>query len=85
MAKRIVYEALGEDAEDYPENPEEAAWGDIPLAYKNQQAGGATFDLGGITMSLQRQIQKAAAQHDDAVVAVMKEVKRLLVKMDGGQ
>lgn len=36
-------------------------------------------------MSLQRQIQKAAAQHDDAVVAVMKEVKRLLVKMDGGQ
>ena len=85
MAKRIVYEALGEDAEDYPENPEEAAWGDIPLAYKNQQASGATFDLGGITMSLQRQIQKAAAQHDDAVVAVMKEVKALLLKMDKGE
>ena len=85
MAKRIVYEALGEDAEDYPENPEEAAWGDIPLAYKNQQASGATFDLGGITMSLQRQIQKAATQHDDAVVAVMKEVKALLLKMDKGE
>lgn len=85
MAKRIVFEALGEDAEDYPENPEEAAWGDIPLAYKNQQASGATFDLGGITMSLQRQIQKAAAQHDDAVVAVMKEVKALLLKMDKGE
>ena len=81
MAKRIVYEALGEDAEDYPENPEEAAWGDIPLAYK-QQPSGATFDLGGITMSLQRQIQKAATQHDDAVVAVMKEVKRMLLKME---
>ena len=85
MAKRIVYEALGEDAEDYPENPEEAAWGDIPLSYKNQQASGATFDLGGITMSLQRQIQKAAAQHDDAVVAVMKEVKAMLLKMDKGE
>ena len=85
MAKRIVFEALGEDAEDYPENPEEAAWGDIPLAYKNQQASGATFDLGGITMSLQRQIQKTAAQHDDAVVAVMKEVKALLLKMDKGE
>lgn len=85
MAKRIVYEAMGEDAEDYPENPEEAAWGDIPLAYKNQQASGATFDLGGITMSLQRQIQKAATQHDDAVVAVMKEVKALLLKMDKGE
>ena len=82
MAKRIVYEAMGEDAEDYPENPEEAAWGDIPLAYKNQQASGATFDLGGITMSLQRQIEKAATQHDDAVVAVMKEVRAMLQKMD---
>lgn len=84
MAKRLAYEAFGEEAEDYPENPDEAAWGDIPLSYKNQQANGATFDLGGITMSLQRQIQKAAAQHDDAVVAVMKEVKRLLMKMDRG-
>ena len=81
MAKRIVYEALGETAEDYPEKPEEAAWGDIPLAYKNQ-ATGATFDLGGITMSLQRQIEKAATQHDDAVVAVMKEVRAMLQKMD---
>ena len=33
-------------------------------------------------MSLQRQIQKAATQHDDAVVAVMKEVKRMLLKME---
>lgn len=84
MAKRIVYEALGETAEDYPEKSEEAAWGDIPLAYKNQAAG-ATFDLGGITMSLQRQIEKAAGNRDDAVVAVMKEVKRLLMKMDKGE
>lgn len=86
VAKRIVYEAIGETAEDYPENPEEASWADIPLAYKNQApTSGTMFDLGGITMSLQRQIEKAAAQQDDAVVAVMKEVRRLLEKMQEEQ
>lgn len=84
VAKRIVFEALGETAEDYPDNPEEASWADIPLAYKAQARPGATFDLGGITMSLQRQIEKAAAQHDDSIVAIMKEVKKLLVQMQDG-
>ena len=84
VAKRIVFEALGETAEDYPDNPEEASWADIPLAYKTQATPGATFDLGGITMSLQRQIEKAAAQHDDSIVAIMKEVKKLLVQMQDG-
>ena len=36
-------------------------------------------------MSLQKQIEKAASRNDDAVVAVMKEVKRLLLKMDKGE
>jgi len=80
FAKRIIYEAYGEQAEDYPED-----WGDVPLAYNKQQGGGASFDLGGLTMSLQRQIEKAASNHDDAVVAVMKEVKALLLKMDKGE
>jgi hypothetical protein len=40
------------------------------------------FDLGQLTMSLQKQIEKAAGNHDDAVVAVMKEVKSLLKQMD---
>ena len=56
----------------------------MPLAYNKQQSG-ASFDLGGLTMSLQRQIEKAASNHDDAVVAVMKEVKALLLKMDKGE
>ena len=80
FAKRIIYEAYGEQAEDYPEE-----WGDIPLAYSKTQGGGAGFDLGGLTLSLQKQIEKAAANHDDAVVAVMKEVKSLLLKMDKGE
>ena len=78
-AKQIIYEAYGEVAEDYPEE-----WGDIPLAYSKSQGGGAGFDLGMLTMSLQKQIEKAAGNHDDAVVAVMKEVKQLLKQMDKG-
>lgn len=79
-AKQIIYEAYGETAEDYPEE-----WGDVPLAYSKTQGGGMGFDLGTLTMSLQKQIEKAAGNHDDAVVAVMKEVKRLLLKMDKGE
>jgi len=80
-AKQIIYEAYGEVAEAYPEE-----WGDIPLAYsKTQGGGGFGFDLGQLTMSLQKQIEKAAGEHDDAIVAVMKEVKRQLVKMDKGE
>ena len=81
FAKRIIYEAFGEQAEDY-----EGDWGDTPLAYGKTQGGaaGAGFDIGGLTLSLQKQIEKAAGNRDDAVVAVMKEVKRLLLKMDGG-
>ncbi len=80
FAKRIIYEAFGEQSEDYPEE-----WGDTPLAYSNKQQSGASFDFGGLTMSLQRQIEKAASNRDDAVVAVMKEVKALLLKMDKGE
>ena len=77
-AKQILFEAYGEVAEDYPEE-----WGDIPLVY-NKTQGGTGFDLGSLTTSLQKQMEKAADQHDDAIVAVMKEVKRLLLKMDKG-
>ena len=81
FAKRIIYEAFGEQAEDYPEE-----WGDTPLSYSKSQGGGAAqgFDIGQLTMGLQQQIEKAASSHDDAVVAVMKEVQRLLMKRDTG-
>ena len=80
-AKQIALEAIGEVSEDYPEE-----WGDIPLAYSKTQGGGmgGGLDIGSLAMSLQKQIEKAAGSRDDAVVSVMKEVKRLLLKMDGG-
>lgn len=73
-AKQIVYEAYGEVAEDYNEE-----WGNIPLAYNKTQNTG--FD----PAQLQKQIEKAVANNDDAVVAIMKEVKRLLLKMNKGE
>ena len=76
-AREIIFEAYGEVAEDYPEE-----WGNIPLAYNKMQRNSTTSDIGQLTMSLQKQIEKAAGNHDDAIVAVMKEVKRLLIKMD---
>ncbi len=78
-AKQIIYEAFGEVSEDYPDD-----WGNMPLAYSQSQGMGG-LDVGTLTMSLQRQIEKAAGNHDDAVVAVMKEVKNLLLKMDGSK
>lgn len=74
-AKQIVYEACGETAEDYPEE-----WGNVPLAYSKVQNSSAGTDLGQLTRSLEKQIAKAAENHDDAVVAVMKEVRALLQK-----
>lgn len=80
-ARQIIFEAYGEVAEDYPEE-----WGDVPLAYSKTQGGGmGGLDLGSLTESLQKQIAKAASRSDDEVVAVMKEVKRLLMKMDRGE
>ena len=76
-AKQILYAEYGETAENYGGD-----WGDTPLVYSKSQGGSVTFDPSQLTMSLQKQIEKAAGQHEDTVVAVMKEVKRLLLKMD---
>ena len=70
-AKQIIYEAYGEVSENY-----EGEWGDIPLAYSMSQNSGA----GQVSMSLQKQIEKAYKNNDDEIVAVMKEVRGLLLK-----
>lgn len=73
-AKDIVYEALGDISEPFPEE-----WGDTPLAMQKQQET-ASFNPGSLIMSTQRQIEKASQNHDDEIVAVMKEVKKFLEK-----
>lgn len=78
MAHELAVSVIGKDkvAEDYPGD-----WGNLPLACSRQQGGGLDFALLG--QELQKQIVKAAGQHDDAVVAVMREVKSLLLQMEG--
>ena len=84
-ARAIVGEALGERAENY-----EGDWGDIPIAAKdliaasNPQEPAAQAITPGIMEQLTGQIQKAAANHDDEVVAVMKSVRALLMEMREG-
>lgn len=109
-AKSVLYKALGETSEDFPEE-----WGDIPLAFTNAQQRAAAIavagnspsvaqnggsDAGkentqpeakpaqnaqqggpGVEEQLDGQIQKAAAANETELVAVMKEVRRLLVDM----
>lgn len=74
-AKQIIYEAYGEVSEDY-----EGDWGNVPLNYSRTQQGGSDLEsnIEQLTMSLQQQIMKAANNKDDEIVAVMKEVKRIL-------
>ena len=72
-AKQIAYEAFGEVSEDYPDE-----WGDVPLAYTKTQGSGAALNVPTLAAELQKQITKATARNDDAVVAVLKEVKKVL-------
>jgi len=74
-AKEILFEAMGGVAEPY-----DGDWGDTPLAVSRNQGGG--LNLEGISLSLSKQIEKAAANHDDSVVAVMREVRNLLKQME---
>lgn len=70
-AKEITYSIMGDSFEPY-----EGDWGDTPLAFsKTQVATQPPLE------QLEAQIAKAAAQNDDAVVAVMKEVRSLLSTM----
>lgn len=70
-AKQIVFEALGEVAEDY-----DGEWGEIPLAYSkgSTAATDALSSLFGVSMA----IQKAQNNHDDNIIPVLKEIRKYL-------
>jgi len=75
-AKDIAYTIMGDNVE-----PFEGDWAEIPLAYARSLN---STNIPHVEDKLQQQITKAAAQNDDAVVAVMKEVRSLLSKMSKG-
>lgn len=86
-ARSIVAEALGEKVEDFEEE-----WGNTPIAARPlieaqnpPQAAQSPFLSSDVLSQLTGQITKAAASRDDAVVAVMKQVRALLVQMQEGE
>lgn len=86
-ARSIVAEALGEKVEDFEEE-----WGNTPIAARPlieaqnpPQAAQSPFLSSDVLSQLTGQITKAAASRDDAVVAVMKQVRTLLVQMQEGE
>ncbi len=77
-AKEIVFNAYGETSEDY-----EGDWGNIPLSVSARSQTPSIPDLDALTAGLNKQIAKAASHNDNEIVAVMKEVRKLLVEMAG--
>ena len=71
-AKSILFDALGEVSEDY-----DGDWANNPLALygADQQTDDDSEQL---YKKLGKQIEKAAAEHEDEIVAVMKEIRSLL-------
>ena len=87
LAKEVTYNTLGKDGcEDY-----EGDWGDIPLQYvkasTEKQMEEPGFQKKAISSEelkqVDEQIQKAHDNRDVEVIAVMKEVRKMLAEMGG--
>ena len=85
-AKEILYEALGEVAENY-----EGDWGDTPIAITQLQGGGQggtpenapdEANMQGLDEQLDQQIKKSVERNDDEITAVLKEIRKLLTESD---
>ena len=70
-AKEIALSLLGEVAEPFPDE-----WGETPIAIQQKQQSAGSF--GDMMLAMQRTISKAEANHDDAIVPVLKEIRKLL-------
>ena len=87
LAKEVTYNTLGKDGcEDY-----EGGWGDVPLQYmkasmetrteeSNRQAMGVSD---GELKQMDEQIKKAQDNHDTEIVSVMREIRKMLIEMEG--
>lgn len=87
LAKEVTYNTLGKDGcEDY-----EGDWGDIPLQYvkassekQMEEPGYQKKPISSKELKqVDEQIQKAHDNRDVEVVAVMKEVRKMLAEMGG--
>ena len=69
-AREILFSLLGETSDDY-----EGDWGNIPLSLARQMA---EPKIDNLQAQLNNGIAKAQANHDDEIVVIMKQVKKLL-------
>jgi len=73
FAKEIAYNAYGRVSEDYEDD-----WGNIPIGVNTAPQEASQAAMQGITASLEQQMRKAAKNHDDEVVAIMREIRKML-------
>lgn len=87
LAKEVTYNTLGKDGcEDY-----EGDWGDVPLQYMKASMETRTDEgsrqvmkvSDGELKQMDEQIGKAQGNHDTEVVAVMREIRKMLIEMEG--
>ena len=79
LAKEIICDALGKQWEAY-----EGEWADIPIVVAKNKAASGMGNMSEITAQLTSQIEKAQQKNEsEEIVVVMKEVRRLLRKMQG--
>lgn len=77
VAKELTYKTLGKDGmEDYPEE-----WGDIPLQYLKSAPQQQVTDP--LLQQVDEKIKKAA-EDDESVLAVMKQIRKALVEYRKG-
>lgn len=74
-AKEVTYKIMGESSENY-----DGDWGDTPLQYIKTIAAPSLPYSAEFGISLTKQIEKAAKANDLEIVAVLKEIRKLLDK-----
>lgn len=87
LAKEVTYNTLGKDGcEDY-----EGDWGDTPLQYMKASMEARTEEPNrqirevsdAELKQMDEQIRKAQGNHDTEIVAVMREIRKMLIEMEG--
>lgn len=87
LAKEVTYNTLGKDGcEDY-----EGDWGDTPLQYmkasmeaRTEEPNRQIREVSDTELKqMDEQIRKAQGNHDTEIVAVMREIRKMLIEMEG--
>ena len=79
-AKQIALSSIGEVSEDYEDD-----WGNMPLAYTKIAPANDLQNTLTVPAQIDTAIEKAYQNNDDDLIPIMKEVRRLLENLKGGE